>query len=81
MKRHIPYGKLSKKKKAELDRKKRGSWGGLNPVTRKPDNPKAYKRSKARSWNEEILVRCAFYSKVNEGFPQCDALTIHSGRV
>ena len=48
MEKFIPYEKLSKKKQRELDAKKRGSWGGLNPVTRKPENPKAYNRKKAR---------------------------------
>ena len=36
MEKFIPYEKLSKKKQRELDLKRRGSWGGLNPVTRKP---------------------------------------------
>ena len=44
----IPYDKLSKKKKREADRARRGSWGGINPVTRRPDNPKAYKRKKIK---------------------------------
>ena len=44
----IPYDKLSKKKKRELDRRKRGSWGGMSPVTRRAENPKAYKRKKIR---------------------------------
>ena len=48
MDRYIPYEKLSKKKKRELNAKRRGTWGSLNPVTRKPDNPKAYNRQKAR---------------------------------
>lgn len=50
MKPFIPYEKLSKKKQQEINRKKRGSWGELNPVTRKPENPKAYNRRKARRW-------------------------------
>lgn len=53
MERFIPYEKLSKKKKRELDLKRRGSWGGLNPVTRKPANPKAYDRRKAQSWKKD----------------------------
>ena len=53
MEKFIPYEKLSKKKKRELDARKRGSWGGLNPVTRKPKNPKAYDRRKAQSWKKE----------------------------
>ncbi len=48
MEKFIPYEKLSKKKQKELDRKRRKTWNGLNPVTRKPSNPKAYNRKKAR---------------------------------
>ena len=43
----IPYEKLSKKKKRELDAGKRTVWA-ISPVTRKPDNPKAYNRRKAQ---------------------------------
>ncbi len=53
MEKFIPYAKLSKKKQRELDRKRRGTWGSLNPVTRKPANPKAYNRQKARKWNHD----------------------------
>ena len=31
MEKFIPYEKLSKKKKRELDRKARGTWGGAEP--------------------------------------------------
>lgn len=48
MDKFIPYEKLSKKKKRELDQKRRNTWNGINPVTRKPANPKAYNRQKAR---------------------------------
>jgi hypothetical protein len=53
MEKFIAYEKLSKKKKRELDAKRRDSWGGVNPVTRKPENPKAYNRRKARKWDHE----------------------------
>ena len=53
MEKFIPYEKLSKKKQRELDLMKRGSWGGLNPVTRKPKNPRAYDRRKAQSWKKD----------------------------
>ncbi|MBR2582336.1 MAG: hypothetical protein IKD61_02965 [Oscillospiraceae bacterium] len=43
----VPYDKLSKKKKRALDRA-RGGWGALSPVTRREENPKAYKRKKIR---------------------------------
>ncbi len=50
MERFVPYGKLSKKKRRELDREKRSTWGAFSPVTRKPDDPRAYKRQKTRNW-------------------------------
>ena len=44
---YIEHGKF-----ALLD--KRQTWGELNPVTRKPENSKAYNRNKARNWRREI---------------------------
>ena len=49
MKKFIPYDKLSKKKKRELDIEKRNTWGSMNPVTRRPDNTKAYSRKKTQN--------------------------------
>ena len=48
MRHYIPYAKLSKKKQRELNAARRGTWGALCPVTRKPPNPKAYNRQKTR---------------------------------
>lgn len=48
MEKYIPYEKLSKKAKKAVNDAKRGTWGSLNPVTRKPENSKAYNRKKAR---------------------------------
>ncbi len=53
MERFVPYEKLSKKKKRELDALRRKTWGPLNPVTRKPPNPRAYKRNTADRWKRE----------------------------
>ncbi len=53
MEKNIPFEKLSKKKQRELNTKMRGSWYGLNPVTRRPDNSKAYNRRKARKWSDD----------------------------
>ena len=53
MEKFIPYEKLSKKEKRRLDSAKRGTWGELNPATRKPQNSKAYTRSKARNWKRD----------------------------
>lgn len=44
--KHVSYEKLSKKEKRKLDLKKRNTWGVLNPVTRKPENSRAYNRRK-----------------------------------
>lgn len=51
MRKQIPYEKLSKREKRALDRQRRGTWGEISPVTRKPANPRAYCRPKARRWD------------------------------
>jgi len=56
MEKFVPYDKLSKKKKRELDAQRRGSWYGINPVTRKPENSRAYNRRKARKWSDDSLT-------------------------
>ena len=48
MEKFIPYEKLSKKKRRELDKKRRSDWGELKPVTRKIESGKIYKRKKAK---------------------------------
>lgn len=48
MKQMVSYQKLSKKAKKAEDAKKRGSWGGISPVTRMPPPPKAYNRSREK---------------------------------
>lgn len=53
MKKFIPEEKLGKKARRELNRAKRGGWGGINPVTRKPPNPRSYNRKKACSRPDE----------------------------
>ena len=53
MEKFVPFEKLSKRKKRELNARKRRSWNGLDPVTRRPPDPKAYNRRKAPRWQEE----------------------------
>jgi len=53
MEKFVPYEKLSKKEKKKLNEARRGTWQGLNPVTRKSENPKAYNRRKARQLDME----------------------------
>lgn len=56
MERFVPYEKMSKKQQKAVDAKRRGSWGDLNPVTRKPENPKAYNRRKAQQWKQDPVA-------------------------
>lgn len=53
MEKFVPFEKLSKKQKKELNNQKRKTWGDMNPVTRKPENPKAYNRRKAQKWSDD----------------------------
>ncbi len=59
MENFTPFKKLSKKKKRELNALKRNVWK-LNPVTRKPENPKAYNRKKAQKRNKFDFVPFCF---------------------
>ena len=49
MEKFVPYEKLSKKEKRKMDLARRQTWGALNPVTRKPENSRAYNRQKAKA--------------------------------
>ena len=53
MEKFIPYEKLSKKEKRRMDLAGRQTWGGMNPVTRKPENSRAYNRKKSQNWKRE----------------------------
>ena len=61
MTKFTPYQKLSKKDRRKLDSLRRGSWGNLNPVTRRSENKKAYNRKKARKlrWDDASAL-CYF---------------------
>ena len=54
MEKFIPYEKLSKKEKRKMDLAKRQTWGELNPVTRSPENSKAYNRKRTQDWKKEL---------------------------
>ena len=60
MEKFIPYEKLSKKKKRELDKARRGTWGELSPVTLKAQSAKVYDRNKARKkiFDDSSFVLC-----------------------
>lgn len=61
MEKFIPYEKLSKKRKRELDLKKRKTWA-ISPVTRKPEKPRAYNRRKTRKGDHEDFADASFTS-------------------
>ena len=61
MEKYIPYEKLSKKEKRKLDSAKRGTWGDLSPVTRKPENSRAYNRKKMQNWRKELPDSASLY--------------------
>ena len=46
MKAFVPYEKLSKKQRKEIDRAKRATWGEVVPVTKRIDSAKVYNRKK-----------------------------------
>ena len=54
MEKFISYEKLSKKEKRKMDLANRQTWGELNPVTRKPENSKAYNRRKSQNWKRNL---------------------------
>ena len=62
MEKFIPYEKLSKKEKRKIDQARRQSCGELNPVTRSPENSKAYNRKKSQAWKRELPpIACDFF--------------------
>ena len=66
MDKMISYSKMAKKKRRELDRRKRGTWAGVNPVTRRPENSRAYDRRKAQDWKKDsgpaLFLMCLMIS-------------------
>lgn len=56
MKQMVPLKKQSKRAQKEYHARQRGSWNGLNPVTRVVPNGKAYDRNKEkqRGYRESV---------------------------
>ena len=52
--------KMTKKEKKAFYKQFRTTWQ-LNPVTRKPQNPKAYNRKTSRAWKNELHDRDFYY--------------------
>lgn len=68
MNRFIPYEKLSKKKKKEHDRRARGSWNGVNPVTRRVESKKKYNRKRVSQSKEYFRDALLIYDKKNRKY-------------
>lgn len=60
MKKFTPFEKLSKKKQKEINKKRRNTWGNINPVTRKSENLKMYNRRKAQKWSDDFKSELCF---------------------
>ena len=65
MEKFIPYEKLSKKEKRKMDLVKRQTWGELNPVTRKPENSKAYNRRPGGKFCVSVFRQNQEYHVIN----------------
>lgn len=61
MKPFVPLEKQSKKQQRAYHLARRGSWGEVNPVTRKPPNPKAYRRKQSRNWKEDDPFKAGLF--------------------
>lgn len=55
MKQIVPIAKQSKKAQREHHAKQRGSWNGVNPVTRAVPSGKAYSRTKVKSEARSLI--------------------------
>lgn len=60
MERYIPVDKLSKKQKKAYYAAKRGSWNGVNPVSRQVPSKKIYNRKQAKHWRDEDALPVFF---------------------
>ena len=61
MAKFIPFVKLSKKTQQEINKSRRKNWGNIDPVTKRPENSKAYNRKKARAWKDTFPTSELFY--------------------
>jgi hypothetical protein len=65
---YIPLEKRSKREQKAYFAARRGNWGDVNPVTRKPPNPKAYNRKKSgQRYEHEPLSGFLCCAELNPG--------------
>ncbi|MCL2575458.1 MAG: hypothetical protein FWE33_03395 [Defluviitaleaceae bacterium] len=53
MKKYVPLGKQSKRKRKVHYASQRESWGNTNPTTKAIPNGKIYNRKKSKQWRRE----------------------------
>lgn len=49
MEKYVSYEKLSKKEKRRVNARRRKTWNGASPVTRRTKNEKKYNRKKIKA--------------------------------
>lgn len=55
MNQMVPISKQSKKAKKKYYAQQRGSWNGVNPVSRKLPNGKTYNRTKSKNEAHSLI--------------------------
>lgn len=64
MEKFVPVEKMSKKDRRAYFAARRGTWGGIRPVTRRAERPGAYDRKKVRReerfFGAEPFLFCLF---------------------
>ena len=53
MEKFVSFEKLSKKEQKKQNAVRRNTWGAMSPVTRKPQNSRAYDRRKNNAWRKD----------------------------
>lgn len=82
MKKYVPIEKMSKKMQREYYKKQRKDWGGISPVTRRSENPKAYDRAKAKKDHENFRDPFLFfYAALSMEFKVCISSYMESANI
>lgn len=51
----VPYDKQSRKQRRETDKKKRGDWGNINPITRFHGQKNDYRRQRQKEREDDLI--------------------------
>ena len=75
MEHDVPVDKLSKKQKKAYYAARRGSWNGVNPVSRKVPNKKIYDRKRAKHWRDEDALPVFLSAHEKTLYPGCKCIS------